>query len=745
MTIAPDSVSGSAPDSASGTPLLEDGRARDAGFKDIGAKEAGPTDTVLKDGSLKVAEAVAKDTGRGIARLDPGDMRALGLETGDVIEVTGKRGALCRVLPAHAKQRGQKLIQMDGILRANARTGLDQHVTVRRVITRRARSVILAPVDAPGRSLPPRYLSRLLDGIPVQRGNCVRVTPFGPQPHTFVVQRTDPPGQVIFDTATQVRCEGTAKARSAVTYEDIGGLHKEVRRVREIIELPLKHPEVFEHLGIDPPKGVLLYGPPGTGKTLIARAVAHEASVHFIHVNGPEIIDKAYGASEAHLRQIFDEAQAKAPAFIFIDEIDAIAPNRTQINNDRQMERRVVAQLLALMDGLNSRGQVIVAAATNIPDNLDPALRRPGRFDREAEIGVPDRDGRREILEVHSRGMPLGPGVTLDHLAGLTHGFVGADLAALCREAAMSAVRRLIPDIDLDAGFLPVETLSALRVEWADFEDAIGEVSPSALREIAAEISETRWSDVGGLEDVKRALHEAAVLPLTHGPLFARMGVRPPRGILMHGGPGRGKTLLARALAGECEANFIAVQGPQLVSMWVGESERAVREVFRKAKQTRPCVIFIDEIDALAPRRGSGEDPVSERLVAEFLVALDGMDQLQDIAVIAATNRVDRLDPALIRPGRFDSVIELPLPDDVQRAAILAIHTKKMPLAGDVSLSMLAAKTTDWSGAALAALCRNAAMAAIRRRLEPDAAGPALVTVADFDAALTATHREAMA
>ena len=693
--------------------------------------------------ALRVAEAMTRDTGRGIARLDPRDMRALGLEIGDVVEVAGKRSALCRVLPTHAAQRGQRLIQIDGILRANAATGLDQHVTVRRVITRPARSVVLAAVESSGRSLPSRYLSKLLDGLPVRQGNRVRVTPFGTQPHTFVVQQTEPPGQVSFDKTTQIRCEGRVMAGSAVTYEDIGGLQKEVRRVREIIELPLKHPEVFEHLGIDPPKGVLLYGPPGTGKTLIARAVAHEAGVHFIHLNGPEIIDKAYGASEAHLRKAFDEAKQNAPAFVFIDEIDAIAPSRAEMSSDRQLERRVVAQLLALMDGLNTRGQVIVAAATNIPNSLDPALRRPGRFDRETEIGVPDREGRQEILEIHTRGMPLGKGVTLGRLASLTHGFVGADLAALAREAAMSAVRRLMPDIDLDEGLVPVDKLGDLRVEWADFEDALNEVGPSALREIAVEVSETGWRDVGGLDEVKRALHEAAVLPLTHRPLFDRMGVRPPRGILLHGGPGRGKTLLARALAGECDANFIAVQGPQFVSMWVGESERALRELFRKAKQTRPCVVFIDEIDALAPRRGSGEDPVSERMVAQLLVALDGMEQLQDITVVAATNRVDRLDPALIRPGRFDCLIELPLPDRAQREAILRIHTRSMPLADSVSLPAVAAKTAEWSGAALAALCRNAAMLAVRRRLEPDAAGPALVTGADFDGAVGVTHREA--
>ena len=709
-----------------------------------------------RTGSLRVAEAMAKDTGRGIARIDPQDMRELGTDIGDIVEIAGKRACLARVMPAHHEHRRQRLIQIDGILRANAGTGIDEQVSVRRVVARRARSIVLATADAPnavGRGLPTRYLAKLLDGIPALPGNRVRVTPFGTQPRTFMVQRTDPAGPVIIDRHTAIRCEGASEAGSAVTYEDIGGLHKEMRRVREIIELPLKHPEVFEHLGIEAPKGVLLYGPPGTGKTLIARAVAHEAGVHFIHLNGPEIIDKFYGASEAQLRKTFEEAKRNAPAFIFIDEIDAIAPKRTEMTGDRQVERRVVAQLLALMDGLQARGQVIVVAATNIPDTLDPALRRPGRFDREGEIGVPDRDGRREILEIHSRGMPLAEEVTIERLARITHGFVGADLEALCREAAMAALRRLMPDIDLELGSIPEDKLGQLRVEWGDFEQALAEVKPSALREIATEVSEVKWRDVGGLEPVKAALTEAAVLPLTHGSMFQQLGIRPPRGILLHGAPGMGKTLLAKALAGECEANFIAVQGPQLLSMWVGESERAVREIFRKARQAVPCVVFFDEIDALAPRRGAGgDDPVSERVVAQLLVELDGVEDLKGVTVLAATNRVDRLDPALIRPGRFDSIIELPTPDTAQREAILRVHTERLPLADEVSVGELARRTVGLVGADLAALCRKAALAAIQLRVGEDRAAaatpdgergssdmpPPLVTRACFEAALSA-------
>jgi transitional endoplasmic reticulum ATPase len=677
-----------------------------------------------RDLFLRVAEALPKDVGRGLVRLDPQDLERLEADIGDVVEIAGQRATVARIMPAYADQRGQGLIQMDGILRANAGAGLDERVTVRRVEVQPARMLVLSPVEglrAAPEAAQVRYLVRLLDGIPVVPGDRVRVNLFGTRAQTFTVVETTPAGPVLIGPATAIRLagEGTGRERGTVTYEDIGGLHREIRRIREMIELPLRYPEVFERLGIDPPKGVLLHGPPGSGKTLIARTVAHETNAHFLHVNGPEVIDKWYGASEAHLRGIFEEARRHAPAIIFIDEIDAIAPKREEMSGDRQVERRVVAQLLALMDGLESRGHVIVIAATNIPNTLDPALRRPGRFDREIAIGVPDRDGRREILDIHTRGMPLADDVDLERLAAITHGFVGADLAALCREAAMSALRRLMPDIDFAQAQIPYEKLMALEVTMDDFLAAQAEVEPSAIREVFTEVPEVGWADVGGLEEVQRLLIEAVEWPLRHGRLFAHAGVRPPRGILLHGPPGTGKTLLAKALARESEANFIAVKGPQLLSMWVGESERGVREVFRKARQAAPCIVFFDEIDALAPRRGGGGDSqVTERVVSQFLTELDGIEDLKGVVVLAATNRLDRVDPALLRPGRFDFLVELPAPDQEARLAILGVHTRGMPLAGDVDLEALAAETEGSVGADLEGLCRRAALLAIREFLE---------------------------
>jgi transitional endoplasmic reticulum ATPase len=709
---------------------------------------------------LRVAEAPPKDVGRGLVRLDPQDLDRLGVGIGDVVEITGKRPTVARAMPAYAAQRGLDLIQMDGILRGNAQAGLDDRVTIRRVSVQPARNVVLAPAESL-RASPAvdqaRYLARLMDGIPVMVNDQVRVDLFGTRAQTFRVVETAPAGPVLISPSTVIRLagEGAKRERGAITYEDIGGLHRVIRRIREMIELPLRYPEVFERLGIEPPKGVLLHGPPGCGKTLIARAVAHETSAYFIHINGPEIVDKWYGASEAHLRNFFEEARRHAPAIIFIDEIDAIAPKREEMSGEKQVERRIVAQLLALMDGLESRGNVIVIAATNIPNTLDPALRRPGRFDREIVIGVPDRDGRREIIEIHSRGMPLAKDVDLDRLAAITHGFVGVDLEALNREAAMSALRRLLPDIDFAQARIPYEQLMTLEVAWADFEAALTEVEPSAIREVFTEIPDVGWDDVGGLEEVKRLLTEAVEWPLLHGPLFAQAGVRPPKGILLYGPPGTGKTLLAKALANQSQANFISVKGPQLFSMWVGESERGVREVFRKARQAAPCVVFFDEIEALAPRRGGGDTQVTERVISQLLTELDGIEELKGVVVLAATNRLDRVDPALLRPGRFDFLVELPLPDQEARLAILRVHTRGMPLSDDVKLETLAAGSEEWVGADLEGLCHRAALLAIHEYLESEqgskgAAGaqeqggapPFEIAARHFEQALTNRHRK---
>lgn len=673
---------------------------------------------------LRVAEALPKDVGRGLARLDPQDLERLVLSIGDVVEITGKRSTVARAMPAYADHRGQDLIQMDGILRANAGAGLDERVTVQRIDTQPARTVVLSPVESlrtsPGVSQS-RYLARLMDGIPVVPGDRVRVDLFGTRAQTFTVVEAVPSGPVLLSTTTTIRLvgEGAKREPGTVTYEDIGGLDREVRRIREMIELPLRYPEIFERLGIDPPKGVLLHGPPGCGKTLIARAVAHETNAHFLHVNGPEVIDKWYGASEAHLRGIFEEASRHAPAIIFIDEIDSIAPKREEMSGDRQVERRVVAQLLALMDGLESRGEVIVIAATNIPNTLDPALRRPGRFDREISLGVPDKDGRREILEIHTRGMPLADDVDMERFASISHGFVGADLEALGREAAMSALRRLLPDIDFAQAHIPYEKLMALEVTMDDFLAALAEVEPSAIREVFTEVPDVGWADVGGLEEVKRLLIEAVEWPLRYASLFEHAGVHPTKGILLHGPPGTGKTLLAKALARESEANFIAVKGPQLLTMWVGESERGVREVFRKARQAAPCIIFFDEIDALAPRRGGGGDSqVTERVVSQLLTEMDGIEELKGVMVLAATNRLDRVDEALLRPGRFEFLTQLPVPDQQARLAILRIHTQDMPLAEDVDLETLADGADGFVGADIEGLCRRAALLSIREFLE---------------------------
>jgi transitional endoplasmic reticulum ATPase len=673
--------------------------------------------------ALRVAEAHMKDVGRGIARIDPQDLDALGAEIGDMVALTGKRQSVAKAMPAYLSDRGRRIIQIDGIVRENVQAGLDESVTVFKVPYEPARSVSLAPLN-PMRSRPgteqTTYIARLLEGRGLTEGDRVRVNLFGTRALDFTVASTTPSGPVVVQASTAIRIEGEGGARkeAAVSYEDVGGLGKELPRIREMIELPLKYPEVFDRLGIDAPKGVLLHGPPGCGKTLIARAVASETAANFYHIAGPEIIHKFYGESEAHLRNIFQEASEHAPAIIFLDEIDAIAPKREEVHGE--VEKRVVAQLLALMDGLKSRGEVIVIGATNIPNSLDPALRRPGRFDREIAISIPDKYGRLEILLIHTRGMPLAEDVDLERLSQITHGFVGADLEALCREAAMIALRRIMPTIDFADANIPLEKLLELEVTQQDFLEALRDVEPSAIREVFTEIPDVKWDDVGGLEEAKEVLRETVEWPLTYGKLFEYAKTRPTKGILLHGVPGTGKTLLAKAVANESGVNFISVKGPALISKWMGESEKGIREVFKKAKQTAPCIVFFDEIDALAPVRGAGtgDSHVIERVVSQFLTEMDGIEELKGVVILAATNRLDIVDPALLRAGRFDMSIELPRPDESARRTIFQIHTTGKPLAKDVDLDALAAETEGLVGADIEAICRRASMLAIREFLE---------------------------
>ncbi len=672
---------------------------------------------------LKVSEALSKDVGRAFARMDPADMARLGVAIGDIVEVEGKRRAVAKVLPAFKEIRGQGRVQLDGISRDNAGAGLDEFVHIRVTEHAPAERISLAPtnVTPSERDLP--YIGSLLDGLPVREGDRVRVTLFGSRSTDFRVLGTTPRGTVIINPTTQLAISGPkgqkgtaapAAGPAPVAYEDIGGLKSQLQRIREMIELPLRYPELFERLGIDAPKGVLMYGPPGCGKTLIARTIAAEAEANFFSVSGPEIIHKFYGESEAHLRKIFQEAAAKGPSIIFLDEIDAIAPKREGTLGE--VEKRVVAQLLALMDGLNRRQNLIVIAATNLPNMIDPALRRPGRFDREIEIPIPDRDGRLEILEIHSRGMPLAHDVVMRQVADITHGFVGADLQGLCREAAMSCLRRLMPELDLGLESIPYERLAQLEVRMDDFMQALHEVEPSAVREVFVEIPNVKWEDVGGLHETKALLREAVTWPLKYPELFEQAGVRPPKGILLDGPPGCGKTMLAKAVAHETQVNVISVKGPALMSKYVGESERGVREIFHKARQAAPCIMFFDEIDSLVPARGSASDnPVGERVLSQFLSEMDGIEDLRGVLVLGATNRADMLDPAILRPGRFDEIIRIPLPDDEGRQEIFKVHLKGKPVDPAVDVGALVRETVGFSGAEVAAVCARAALAAVRR------------------------------
>ncbi len=670
--------------------------------------------------TLKVAEGRPQDAGRSLARLDPADMAWLSAAPGTIVQIEGKRTAAAKLMPAFRDLRGRQLVQIDGVTRSNAGTVIGENVTVTVVEPPSAQRVVLAPEGAHGlRPMGAEHVCRALADMPVIAGDRVRVTAFGSRFQEFRVLDTVPKGIVVMRADTLVRLEspGAQPAAGRISYEDIGGLGTAIQRVREMIELPLRYPQVFGHLGIDAPKGVLLHGPPGCGKTLLARAVASETDASFLSVSGPEIINRLYGESEARLRQVFDQARKESPSILFIDEIDSIAPKREHATGE--VEKRVVAQLLALMDGLESRGQVIVIGATNLPNALDPALRRPGRFDREIVIGIPDVDGRREVLEIHTRGMPLAADVDVAHLAAITHGFTGADVAALCREAAMAALRRVLPAMDLATASVTHDQLLAIEVGMADFTVALREVEPSALREVFVEVPDVGWDDVGGLERVKGRLREIVEWPARYAELFRHAGVRPPRGVLLHGPPGTGKTLLVKAAARQAGANFISVKGPELMSKYVGESEKGVRDVFRKARQAAPCIVFFDEIDSIAPRRGgSGDGHVTERVVAQMLSEMDGIEGLDGVLVLAATNRVDMLDPALLRPGRFDHVIDIGLPDEADRVAILRVHAGRHPLAPDAGLDECGCRTGGFSGADLANVVQEAAMMALRECIQ---------------------------
>jgi transitional endoplasmic reticulum ATPase len=663
--------------------------------------------------SLKILESYTRDVGRGVARIDYDSMDSLSASTGDVIEIRGKRRTVAKCLPLYPSDEGKGIVRVDGLVRNNAGVAIGDTVVVRKIKAVPAEKVIVAPLEA----IPPideRYLADALESVPLIKGDNVMVPYFGGR-LTFQVIGVTPAADAVLvtqKTIFHIAEKGeTLRGVPQVSYEDIGGLKEEIQKVREMIELPLRHPEIFEKLGIEAPKGVLLYGPPGTGKTLLAKAVANESNAHFISISGPEIMSKFYGESEARLREIFKEAKDKAPSIIFIDEIDSIAPKREEVTGE--VERRVVSQLLSLMDGLEARGKVIVIAATNRPNALDPALRRPGRFDREIEIKVPDKRGRLEILQIHTHNMPLDPAVDQDRVAAVTHGFVGADLEYLCKEAAMKCLRRLLPELNLEDEKLAPEVLDKLVVTMSDFDNSIKDIMPSALREVYLESPDIPWTAIGGLEEVKRELQEAVEWPLRYPNLYKELSHSIPKGILLHGPSGTGKTMLAKAVATESEANFISVKGPELISKWVGESERGIREIFRRARQASPCVIFFDEIDSIAPTRGGGMEggvhSSTERMVSQLLTEMDGIQKdIHGVVVLAATNRVDMIDTALLRPGRFDKIVYVPKPDVKTRQKILEIHTKGKPLGRDIDLKRIAEVTEGFSGADVSAVANTA-------------------------------------
>ena len=703
---------------------------------------------------LKVVEALQDDVYKGVARIDPNLMRVMGLNRGDLISIIGGRETIAIVDRAYPADVGETIIRIDGLIRKNSRTSVGEQVRVKKVVAQPAKKVSIAPTQK-GLMIhaDPEIFKNGLLGRAVMKGDVISLGGVqrrrdlmnegfpdifgdlqdffgnnfgftGFQQMKFLVVSTAPGNQpCIINEYTEVVLNPKAVETSEdvlpdVTYEDIGGLTEEVKKIREMVELPLKHPEIFDKLGIEPPKGVILHGPPGTGKTLLAKAVANESEAHFILLNGPEVMSKFYGESEKRIRDIFEDAEKNAPSIIFIDEIDAIAPKREDVQGE--VERRVVSQLLTMMDGLKSRGRVVVIAATNRLNSIDPALRRPGRFDREVNICVPDKEGRLNVLKIHTRTMPLDKAVDLNSLAGKTHGFVGADLSALTKEAAMNVLRKILPELKLeDDEPIPPEVLDKIIIRMEDFEDSLKVVHPSAMREVLVETPNISWNDIGGLEQTKGSLKEAVEWPIKYPKSFKTLGIRPPRGILLYGPPGTGKTLLAKAVAKESEANFIQVKGPSLLSMWVGKSEEGVRKIFERARQVAPCVIFFDEIDALAGKRGFDNGArVTERVLNQLLAEMDGLEEIKDITVIAATNRPDMLDPALLRPGRFDRIILVDVPDESSRKKILEVHTRNVPLGEDVNLNEIIKLTEGFVGADIEGLVRESAMNALRRDIK---------------------------